>query len=203
MVRSGGRLTYSLTEFAFYVDEVRAWGVTTALQALNLYPKGEQSQRQLGKAVHTAVELFIQYDLPPSAHSPRVQSRLKQFLKFLDRERVIPVAYEVFAHAFIDAIPIIAISDLVVVTPANTLRVIDIKSGSDTYPNNLQTAAQQLTLQHIGLDVTERMVLSLHEDSYERSFHRRARDFDDLAKLVTKLGPRPQKYPYETELRAS
>lgn len=197
------KFSYDLDQYRFYVGEQRAWGVTSALTALALYPPSEEPQRQFGKAVHTAAELYLTYGVTPDKHTPHTAARLTQFLRFLDRERLTPVGIEVFAYAMIEHVPIVAITDLLCLTPANTLRVVDIKTGKDAYPNNLQTAAQQLTLESLGLPIAERMVLSLHEDHYVRVHHRRQQDFQDLKKLFLKLGPRPQKLPYEPELRSS
>ncbi len=198
------RFTYDLNRFTFYVGLQRAWGVTSALQALGFYPPGEEARRQVGKAVHTAVELFLTYGVEPHRHTPYTRARLEQLLRFLDRERLVPVAIEVFAYAMIEHVPIVAVSDLVVATPASTLRVVEIKTGPDRPPNNLQTAAQALTLQSAGLDIAERQVVSLGADHFERAHHRRQQDFDDLRKLFLKLGPRPQRLPLDAAaLRSS
>lgn len=198
------RFTYDLETYKFYVGEQRAWGVTSALQALSLYPPGEEARRQIGKAVHTAVELYLTYGVQPHQHTPHTRARLTQFLRYLDRERLIPIGIEIFAYAHIEDVPIVAISDVLCATPTNQLRVVDIKTGPDRYPNNLQTAAQQLTLQSAGLNVTERQVVSLHDDHFVRVHHRRQKDFDDLRALFLKLGPRPQKLTtYEASLRSS
>jgi hypothetical protein len=198
------RFAYNLNDFTFYVSDQRAWGVSSALQALALYPPGYEAERQVGKAAHTAVELYLLYGVQPHQHTPHTRARLEQFLRYLDRERVIPVGIEVFAYAMVEHVPIVAITDLIVLTPANTLRVVDIKTGADRYPNNIQTAAEALTLQSAGLPIAERQVLTLHEDRYVRAHHRRQQDFDDLKKLFLKLGPRPQKLTtYEADLRSS
>jgi len=193
------RFAYNLEAFTFFVDGQRAWGVTSALEALGLYPPAKDYQRHLGRAVHTAVELHFLYGVGPERHTPHVRARLAQYVRFLDREQLTPVACEVFSFAHLNGVPVVAITDLVVLTRDNTLRLIDIKTGPDRYPNNLQTAAGVLTLQRLGLDIPERQVVSLHEDRVERSWHRRQRDFDDLTALFTKLGQRPGR-SYEADL---
>lgn len=199
------RFSYDLDSFQFYVGERCAWGITSALAALGRYPAGEEARRQVGKAVHTAVELYVAHGVEPHQHTAHTGACLEQFLRYLDRERAEPVAVEVFAYARVDDVPFVAITDLIVSTPARTLRIVELKTGPDKYPNNLQTAAQQMTLNSLQLyEVSERQVVSLYADHYERAWHRHGeRDRAEVRGLFRKLGPRPQTLPDGGALRVS
>jgi len=187
--------SYDLSKFEFHVAGARAWGITSALAAAGYYSgdfsKVPQWKRDRGTAVAKAVSNWVmELDGVVRPNTP-----LAQFVRALQREQLRPVASEFFLPGLIDGyLPFVAIPDLVALDRSDNLVLINVKCGRDKPVYGIQTAAEAIALHQAGIDIHERMTLSLYNDRYDLTRHRRAQDYQEFVRVVRKLGLRNASY---------
>lgn len=183
-----GVLTYIDDRHEYYLDGEPVPSVTTILSRFFPSAWAPEFARDLGKDIHTAIELFEHDDLDEESVDQYVAPFVAAYRRFRDdwpEWRTFGIE-EMVAHPTLRYAGRI---DLVF-RVGNTLHVVDVKSGEPLPTHRLQTAAYRAALREwaptiMAADTVRRYALYLRKDELYRlvAHHDHEADFRAFAQL--------------------